>query len=196
MELIKTILSNHRSSIPGKGMPLGNLTSQFFANIYLGELDNFVKHQLKAKYYLRYVDDFVILGRDRKELEQYKKQIAKFLVETLKIDLHPQKSRVIQLSDGVTLLGFRVFFHHKLLKKSNLNRIFKRLSKFQERLEEGIIIEEHIKNSIAGWEGYAKMANTYNLRQKIRERINAILDAMPQRIRFGSLEQSTITSFF
>ena len=77
--LIKKILRNYNNK--EKGMPLGNLTSQFFANVYLNELDYFVKHKLKAKYYIRYVDDFVILHRSKKQLEIWKKEINGFLNE-------------------------------------------------------------------------------------------------------------------
>ena len=91
-------------------MPLGNLTSQFFANIYLNELDYFVKHGLKAKYYIRYVDDFVILHSSKEQLEIWKQEIDKFLKEKLKIELHSQKSRIISLSHGVDFVGFRNFF--------------------------------------------------------------------------------------
>ena len=77
--MIETILKNHKTEIAGKGIPLGNLTSQFFANVYLHELDLFVKHKLKAEHYLRYVDDFVILHRDKKVLEKWKHEIGLFL---------------------------------------------------------------------------------------------------------------------
>ena len=80
LNLIKLILNNFEGE---KGMPLGNLTSQFFANVYLNELDYFVKHKLKAKYYIRYVDDFVILHTSKKQLEDWKQQIDKFLKEKL-----------------------------------------------------------------------------------------------------------------
>ena len=112
-------------------MPLGNLTSQFFANVYLNELDYFVKHQLNAKYYLRYVDDFVILHDDCQNLEKHKEAINKFLIENLKIELHPHKSKIIKMDKGLNLLGFRVFYYHKLLRKSN-KRKFER--KFKEKL--------------------------------------------------------------
>ena len=101
------------------GMPLGNLTSQFFANVYLNELDQFVKHKLKAKFYIRYVDDFIILHENRETLEKYKEAISKFLIENLKIELHTGKTKIIMLSRGVNLLGYRIFFHYKLLRKSN-----------------------------------------------------------------------------
>ena len=178
--LIKTILANHKTQETGKGMPLCNLTSQFFANVYLGELDNFVKHELRAKYYLRYVDDFIILGRNRKLLEEYKMKISGFLKTELKLELHPQKSSIIPLRRGVTLLGFRAFCHFRLLKRSNQKRIEKRLRKFREKLAWGEISREHILLSMAGWDGYAKMGNTYNLRKKIWREIQAILQAKEQ----------------
>ena len=98
-------------------MPLGNLTSQFFANIYLNELDYFVKHKLKAKYYIRYVDDFVILHQSREQLETWKTQINLFLINELKLELHPDKSRVIPLSRGIDFVGFRNFYHFRLLRR-------------------------------------------------------------------------------
>ena len=129
--LIKQILDNFESQINGKGMPLGNLTSQFFANVYLNELDQFVKNKLKAKYYIRYVDDFVILNNDKERLLEYKNKISKYL-KYLKLELHPSKSNILPLRNGVTFLGYRIFYHHKLLRKSNLRK-FNRT--FNEKLE-------------------------------------------------------------
>src|SRR3989344_7939290 len=103
-------------------MPLGNLTSQFFANVYLNELDYFVKHNLKAKYHIRYVDDFVILHNSKEQLENWKIEIDRFLMEKLKIKLHPQKSKVISLSRGIDFVGFRNFYYHRLLRKRNIRK--------------------------------------------------------------------------
>ena len=169
--LIQSILSNHKTRIPGIGMPLGNLTSQFFANVYLDELDQFVKHELKVKYYIRYVDDFVILSRSRKELEQNRAAIGEFLSDMLRLNLHPQKTRLVPLSCGLTLLGFRVFYHFKLLKKSNQARIWKRLAKLMEMMRKGEISKKQIRCSFAGWEGYAKMVDAYKLRMTLGEEI-------------------------
>ena len=91
-------------------MPLGNLTSQFFANVYIDEFDRFAKHELKVKYYIRYVDDFIILHHSRLMLENYKARIDAFLKEFLDIGLHPNKSNIIKLDNGITFLGFRLFF--------------------------------------------------------------------------------------
>ena len=148
-----------------KGMPLGNLTSQFFANLYLNELDYFIKHKLKAKYYIRYVDDFVILHQNKKTLEIYKEKISKYL-KYLKLELHPNKSKITTLKNGITFLGYRIFYNHKLLRKSNLNK-FKR--NFNEKLNSLETQEDYDKilSNLHGWFGYAMQANTYKLRKEI-----------------------------
>ena len=135
--LIKLILTNHNTKEEQKGMPLGNLTSQFFANVYLNELDYFVKHTLKVKSYIRYVDDFVILHNDKEKLVEYKKQIDEFLGKNLKIELHPKKSRIINIGKGTGYLGFRVFYHYNLLKKSNIKKMKRTLEKFHVLYSQG-----------------------------------------------------------
>ena len=166
--LIKQILDNFNSEIKGIGMPLGNLTSQFFANIYLNELDQFIKNKLKAKYYIRYVDDFVILHNNKEVLEKYKDNIDKYLT-TLKLELHPIKSQVIPLRNGITFLGYRIFYHYKLLRKSNLKKFERNFQKKQE-MNDGVT-PEILQKSLRGWFGYAKWANTYKLRKKIIEKL-------------------------
>ncbi len=105
-------------------MPLGNLTSQFFANIYLNKLDYFVKHSLKAKYYIRYVDDFVVLHPSKEQLEIWKQEIEEFLKETLKLELHAQKSKIISLSRGIDFVGFRNFYYFRLLILKKIYNIY------------------------------------------------------------------------
>ena len=148
-------------------MPLG--TSQFFANVYLSELDLFVKQKLKARYYLRYVDDFVILHEDKRTLERWQAEIDTFLRSTLKIELHPEKTRIISLEGGTTLLGFRIFRKYRLLKKSNARRIWKRLKIMKKKYDAGEITLKDIRQSLAGWLAYARFANTYNFRKKVSE---------------------------
>jgi len=158
----ESLLSN------SKGMPLGNLTSQFFANIYLNELDQFMKHKLKAKYYIRYVDDFVILHTSKKQLEIWKKEIETFLNEKLKLELHPDKSRIIDLSKGVDFVGFRNFYNYKLLRKRNVNNILRKINSYNE----GEISLDKLFESFEGWSAYAKWSNSYNLRKNLIKKIN------------------------
>ena len=173
MGLIAQILNNFNTKIRGKGMPLGNLTSQFFANIYLHELDKFVKHKLKAKYYLRYVDDFIIMHHSGEQLAQWKEQINNFLKQELKIELHPEKSKITPLRKGIIFLGYRIFYHHKLLKKSNLRKFQRGFQEQLSLLENGVGEGnfEMIFQSSQGWFGYAIWANTYKLRRNIIKRL-------------------------
>ena len=142
-------------------MPLGNLTSQFFANVYLNELDYFVKHKLKAKYYLRYVDDFVILHSSKSQLEEWKSQISEFLKISLKLELHPDKSKIIPLSRGVDFVGFRNFYNFRLLRKRNIRKIKNKIEIFRKKL----IPHEKFLEILQGWEAYAKWANSYHQRK-------------------------------
>lgn len=162
LQLIKVILSNHNFKTEGKGMPLGNLTSQFFANVYLNELDYYIKHNLKIKYYIRYVDDFVILHRSKEKLLLYKWMINNFLKQKLKLELHPEKSKIIPLYKGINLLGFRVFYHYKLPRKSNVR-------KFERKLNNIRIDGDKITKMLEGWFGYVMHGNTYKLRRRIIE---------------------------
>jgi RNA-directed DNA polymerase len=153
-------------------MPLGNLTSQFFANIYLNELDQFVKHNLRVKYYIRYVDDFIILHQSKEQLKIWKKQIENFLKNSLRLELHPDKSRIISLSKPIPFVGFRVFYHHKLLKKFNQRNIKKRLDKFNILFSNNQISYDKIYESIQGAFAYAKHAHTYNFRNDLIKKMN------------------------
>ena len=147
-------------------MPLGNLTSQFFANVYLNELDYFVKHKLKAKYYIRYVDDFVILHRNKETLEKYKEEINNFL-KTINLELHPDKSKIIPLNRGLSFLGYRIFYYHKLLRKSNMRKFNRNFNKNLDSYKKGLSNQEEFVNRIQGWFGYSMWANTYKLRRNI-----------------------------
>lgn len=166
--LIKKILDNH--SNPSRGMPIGNLTSQLFANVYLNELDHFVKHTLRAKYYIRYLDDFVILDRNREKLKYYKSQINEFL-KTLKLELHPDKSKIIPLHNGINFLGFRIFYHYKLLKKSNTRLFYKRMKNLEIAYKNEELSREELLENIEGWLAYARYGNTYRLRRSVAQRL-------------------------
>jgi len=172
--LIQKILDNHDFKILNKGMPIGNLTSQFFANVYLNELDYFIKHKLKAKYYLRYVDDFVILHRSKEALEDYKIQINEFL-KTIKLELHPEKSRVIPLHNCVSLLGFRIFYHYKLPRKSNIRKFERKMVDLIGKYKRGKIDKEKLMESIEGWCAYARHGNTYKFRKKYNSPLQLIM---------------------
>ena len=165
--LIKQVLDNYDSKTKNKGMPLGNYTSQFFANVYLNELDYFVKHKLKARYYIRYVDDFVILHKSKNLLEEYKKKINGFLNKNLKIELHQDKSKVIPIRSGINFLGYKVFYYYKIIKRSNKERFEKKFLENIKEYKEGIEDYAVLISILNGWFGYIKWANTYKYRKKL-----------------------------
>ena len=125
--LLEKVISSFHSTEIGKGLPLGNLTSQLLVNIYMNEFDQFVKHRLKAKYYIRYADDFVLMSQNRSELENTLTQIRFFLKDNLKLTLHPNKVSITTLSSGVDFLGWVHFPHHRVLRTVTKSRMLKNL---------------------------------------------------------------------
>jgi retron-type reverse transcriptase len=170
--LIRKILNNHTATITGKGMPIGNLTSQFFANLYLNELDYFVKHGLKAKFYVRYVDDFVIMHPSIETLFTWRQQIACFL-ESLKLELHPEKSKIYPLHKGVNFLGYRIFYHYILLKKSNIRRMESRMREYERLYSREEITYEKVLQGFESWKSYARYANSYKVRKEFAKKLNS-----------------------
>lgn len=167
LELIGKIINNHVRKTAGKGMPLGNLTSQFFANVFLNEFDWFVKHTIKAEYYIRYVDDFIILHHSRKKLQRWKKVINDYLKKELLLELHPQKSCIRPLHRGIDFLGFKCFYHHKLVRKRNIRKMIAKIELFKELYANKKITAQDVLETLHGWNAYAMHANTYKLRQRL-----------------------------
>ena len=114
------------------GLPLGNLTSQLLVNVYMNEFDQYVKHKLKAKYYVRYADDFVLLSHNETELEKRLRYIVVFLHDELKLELHPAKVSIETLASGVDFLGWVHFTDHRVLRTSSKRRMFRRTYGLEE----------------------------------------------------------------
>jgi len=154
-----------------RGIPIGNLTSQFFANLYLNELDYFVKFSLREKYYIRYMDDFLLFGNDKVRLRERRTEIAQFLESRLKLSLHPRKSIIFSARVGMEFLGFRIFRDYRRLKRENVKRFLKRMKNLQRLFSQGAVSVNEISNSLRCWIAHASYGNTYNLRKKILTKI-------------------------
>ncbi|MEK7077876.1 MAG: reverse transcriptase domain-containing protein [Patescibacteria group bacterium] len=111
-----------------KGLPLGNVTSQLFANIYLNQLDQFIKHNLKERYYIRYCDDFVILGESQEYLSESSQKINNFLMGKLNLSLHPSKIIIRQYRQGIDFLGYVVLPRHRVLRTRTKKRLLRRVT--------------------------------------------------------------------
>ncbi len=153
--------------IPGQGLPIGNLTSQFFANVYLNELDQFVKHKLKIKYYLRYVDDFVILSKDKEQLKVWRDEINNFLWERLKLNLHPKKQVLQKVGNGINFVGFVVKPDYTLARRRvvrNMKQKLRYFNQFPTYSEVGLPNMLAVVNS---YYGQFKHSKSFGLRRKL-----------------------------
>ncbi|MBF8249550.1 MAG: RNA-directed polymerase [Candidatus Levybacteria bacterium] len=158
--LLKQIIYSFHSGLgKDKGIPLGNLTSQIFANIYMNELDQFVKHKLKVKCYIRYADDFLFLSKNKNLLFEYVDVLRQFLSNKLKLELHPDKIIFRKLEWGIDFLGYVVLPHYILLRAKTKRRIFKKLKE-----KAGL---ENFNQSAQSYLGYLGHANSFKLRQAI-----------------------------
>jgi len=146
-----------------KGIPIGNLTSQLFANIYLNHLDQYVKHSLKIKHYYRYVDDFLIFSNNKRKLHVFRRKIKLFLSKELLLDVPKNKTYINLVSKGVDFLGYKVFPSNIRLRKSNLKRFLLRQNKNNFLLKKNQISKLNYNFSLFSFLGYAKHANSYNL---------------------------------
>ncbi|MCX6704776.1 MAG: RNA-directed DNA polymerase, partial [Candidatus Woesebacteria bacterium] len=136
-----------------RGLPIGNLTSQLFANIYLNELDQFIKHKLKIKNYLRYTDDFVVVGGSKKYLEGLVVLVSDYLCTRLKLTLHPDKVDIRKYSQGIDFLGYVILPYHKVVRTKTKRRIVRRLN----------------KENLASYLGVLSHANSFELEKSLRK---------------------------
>jgi len=123
-----TVSQRERERERARGIPIGNLTSQLFANVYMNKFDQFAKHQLRAKHYLRYTDDFIFLDQDLGALQQLIPLVQQFLGDSLRLQLHPQKVEVRKLTQGIDFLGYVVLPHHRVLRTRTKRRMLLRVS--------------------------------------------------------------------
>ena len=162
--LIKKIIKSFPS-----GLPLGNVTSQIFANIYLNELDQFVKHNLKEKYYLRYCDDFIILGESEDHLKNLIPEISKFIEKQLQLTLHPNKISIQKNIQGIDFLGYVVFQNHRVLRTKTKKRIVKKMQKKKEDLKNKKISEKSFNQSLQSYLGVLNHCEGYDIKRELTE---------------------------
>ena len=174
MRLIETVVRSAHAQ-RGTGIPIGNLTSQLFANMYLNELDQFVKHILRAKHYIRYMDDFLILDTDKHLLAEYRTAIAEHLETRLRLTMHERKSTIAPVRLGVGFLGYRIFKDTTRLRTSTVKRFTKRIRYRQKQLARGTYPQDRFDSGVASWQAYAKHANAWQLRRILGERLGVEL---------------------
>lgn len=165
--LAQSIVESY-SVMPSTGIPLGNVTSQIFANICLNRLDKFIKHELHLKYYLRYADDFVILHKDCDFLWKIVSCIDRFLQEKLKLHLHPQKISVRKLKQGIDFLGYVCLSHSRVIRTKTKKRMFRKFQNRKKEMLAGKRTSESLNQSAQSYLGMLQHANSYHLTRKLK----------------------------
>ena len=167
-EVVGSFETGRANLFEPKGVPIGNLTSQIFANIYMDKFDQFVKHKLKVKNYVRYTDDFVIISENKIYLESLLPQIREFLKIELHLELHPKKVTLPKHIKGVDFLGYVILPHHIKLRTKTKRKIPKKLRQGVVLYRSGEISEISLKSSLASYLGVLSHANAYETSENIR----------------------------
>lgn len=155
-----------------RGLPIGNLTSQFFANVYLNGFDHFIKEDLKIQKYVRFVDDFALFDDDHDRL-----QAARGAIEThlacLRLQIHPIKSQLFKTHHGANFLGFRILPHQIRVRSENLRRARRRLHQQLQQYQRGELTWNSLLQSQQSWFAHLDHGNTWHLRQNLAESLKA-----------------------
>jgi retron-type reverse transcriptase len=149
-----------------RGLPIGNLTSQFLANVMLDPLDHYLKETLRWPAYLRFADDFLVFGDDKRALSEVLMSIRRFL-EPLRLRLHPRKCVILPVRLGVPFLGWRVFADHRRLRRSTGVRFQRRLKELAAAYRRGEVNLPEVRASVASWNGHLKHGDTWGLRRRL-----------------------------
>ena len=166
-EIVKSFTTSHAISSERKGLPIGNLTSQIFANIYLNEFDQFVKNKLRVRYYARYTDDFVIVSDNKVYLQELLPKIRLFLLNNLDLELHPAKVSFLKFNKGVDFLGYVAFPKYRLVRTKTKRRMLRKIDQRIREYKTGKTSELTLKQSLNSYLGVLSHANTYKFKEKL-----------------------------
>ena len=170
--LLREIVTSFRvEPSEAKGMPIGNLTSQFFANIYLDPFDKFIKNTVKAPYYIRYADDFALMADNKEYLEDLLPKIEKFLKDELNLSLHPNKVSIRDYYLGIDFLGYIVFPHFILPRTKTKKRILRKIRKKIVLFKENKVSAETLQQSLQSYLGYLSHADSFKFSQNLKNQV-------------------------
>lgn len=148
------------------GLPIGNQTSQFLANVMLDPLDHYIKEHLRIAGYVRYADDLLLFGDDKYHLDVVRDKLHQRFAE-LRLTLHPNKTVIYPVANGIPFLGYRLFSTHRLLSKKHVCRFRRRLRSMQRAYAAGRLKQDEVRRRLVSWQGHASHANSYRLAQRL-----------------------------
>ncbi len=149
-----------------RGLPIGNLTSQFWANVYLNPFDHFVKRELRCPAYLRYVDDFLLFSDSKRQLWSWKRAIIKRMA-ALRLTIHENRAQVFPVKTGIPFLGFRIYPDHRRVKRRKVVQYRRKLRSLLELYASGQCTPEQLNASIQGWINHVRYADSWGLRKQM-----------------------------
>jgi len=147
-------------------LPIGNLTSQHWANVYLNELDQYAKQVLKCRAYLRYVDDMVLFSDQKEQMNQWRAEIIQY-AQTLRLTLHEEFAQPRPSHTGVSFLGFQIFPDHRRLKPANGYAFQRRLKNMHSLYQSGEISQQDLMTSVQSWINHVRYGDTWGLRRAV-----------------------------
>lgn len=169
-EIVGSYTASYANLFEKKGLPIGNLTSQLFANVYMNEFDQFAKHRLKLKHYARYTDDFLVISKDREYLKKLVPQIQDFLKNKLSLELHPGKVGIFKFHQGIDFLGYVALPHYRVLRKNTQRRVFRKVKERVGQYRNDTVSENNLNQSLQSYLGVLSHANTYKLENELKNR--------------------------
>jgi hypothetical protein len=149
-----------------RGLPIGNQTSQFFANVYLHPLDVFIKHQLHCRGYVRYCDDLLLFADNKDSLHQWRAAAIDFAA-SLRLTLHERRAQVVPVETGLPFLGWRIFPYRRRLKRRNVIAFTRRFRALRRRYAAGTCTFADLGASVQGWIAHARHGQTAALRRSL-----------------------------
>lgn len=170
-EIIYSFSSEFSTLFESKGLPIGNLTSQLFANVYLNEFDQFVKNELHVEHYVRYTDDFVVLSNSRAYLKNVLLSITAFLRDRLKLELHPKKISLRPFHQGIDFLGYVILPHYRLVRSKTKRRILHKLHSRAIEYKYRTIDQKTLNQSLQSYLGVLSHANAHNVSQDLQNNL-------------------------
>ncbi len=156
------------------GLPLGNTLSQLFANVYLNELDQFAKRKLSIKFYVRYMDDVIVIMSNKREAKEVFAQLGTFIKEHLNLDLNINKSKIFPIRQGVNAIGFKTFATHRLLRNRSKQTIKRKTRTMRRAIKSGKMTAMKAEQILNSWHGHSMYANSYNFIEKLLTKHNYI----------------------
>jgi retron-type reverse transcriptase len=148
------------------GLPIGNLTSQFWANVYLNPLDHFIKRELKCPAYVRYVDDFLLFANNKSDLHEWRTAVIQFL-SAQRLTLHESEAQVFPTQTGIPFLGWRIYPDHLRLKRRNGVAFQRRYAALRRRFQHGKVTRDKMDASVQGWIAHVQHGQTWGLRRSL-----------------------------